>query len=382
MSITTFGKLDRRFSTLLAGIDPLPESNDSRLSIVAPSLSSKASSRLKRFLSSLLPTTPPTSEKLLTTSDVITQRLLNRGYDDIPTPKSTKKRPQTGKDNKRLGNSKTKSKGPVVVLPPTSNALVNPALPTRHRGKFARAFRGGDDGSRDSKFSSISSLASLQSISKFGLSVSPINITYQQFSQLRSLNRRLKRSLLKQAYLTEHLSINFEHLLTRKEKQVMQLYTMRRIRLHDREAMLRGLFLGKEHASKIFLRKAILLQHSHGVLAQLGELIELNAYPTDEKSGLIEMRVSAETIQDFLAKLQIDIVGQRQMNGELEKMVKRGCANKAFLLNLTERIITERFNQFVTERLVILNASYENYGSIVRQLGALQRTLGTLGLIS
>jgi hypothetical protein len=364
--------MDRRFSTftmepLLAAGKPIVSQPISSMASTIPAASQiKKQSRFKLILKAILPgsSTQKPSHRPEELDDHLWSTVVYSSTKPLAPPK--KKTQIQKKDGPKTGA--------VIVLSPRPTQL--PGF--RRRDIFSKNLRG--EGGRDSKFSSISSLASLQPKLSFGPSSTSIKLSIFDYERLRSLTRRLRRGLMKQEWLSGTLSNNVVQLLGRKEKQISQIRDIRRLRREDRDTMVRVIFMAKEQAGRIFLRKAVLLQHSQGVLAQLREMLELNVSPVGD--GFIEMHISPETIYDFFTTLQADLTLQAQLDEDLLNMVKKGCADRRFSSNINDKIITDHFMQFVGERVAVLKACYERTGTIVKQICALHQDLGALTVAS
>lgn len=380
---------DRRFSTILTKPALRPKTkldiSDAESTIelaIALTTSQEETSQLKRMFRKLFATSvtgtsgkkeKPIKAKKKLMPDEMGHLLMGEFFGDSPkAPKIPK-----NKIEKLKKENLKRTKRAVIILSPTPTQL--PSFLSRDI--FSKGAKGGNHRGRDSAFSSISSLESLQPIAApaLGPSTSSIKLSIREYERLRSLTRRVKRGLMKQEYLTGHLSINLVELLLRKEKQITQARYVRVSKREHREAMLGAIFMGRERAGRVFGRKALLLQHSQGVLAQLREMLELNVSPVG--GGLVKMNISPETIHDFVAALQSDVSLQRKEDDKLISVVQNGCAEKNFSAGVNDQITSKRFVQFVQERVEVISTCYKRIDTLVEDIDAIQKHLGALGII-
>lgn len=386
---TTANMVDRRFSSILTKPALLPDSkldiSDAESTIelaIALTANQEQTSQLKRMFRKLFATSltrtsakkeKPVKAKKQLTPDEMGNQLMGEFFGDSPkAPKISK-----NKYEKLKKANPKKTKSAVIVLSPAPTQL--PGF--LRKDIFNKTHKGGEHRGRDSAFSSISSLESIHPIPTpaLGPSTSSIKLSINEYERLRSLARRVKRGLARQEYLTGHLSINLVELLLRKEKQITQVRYVRVTKRERREAMLRAIFMGRERAGRVFGRKAFLLQHSQGVLAQLREMLELNVSPVG--GGLVDMNVSPETIHDFVAALQSDLALQRKEDDKFISVVRNGCAEKRFLAGVNDKITTRRFFQFVQDRVQVISSCYKKIDTLVEDIDAIQKHLGALGII-
>jgi hypothetical protein len=134
--------------------------------------------------------------------------------------------------------------------------------------------------------------------------------------------------------------------------------------------LLGAVFRVKEGAGRVFLRKAVFLQRSWGVVAQLEENLmpphhntnlkdrDSAAGPSSEMETGIE--ISPETIRDFIGMLHADLGNQKVLDGLLSQIVCGPEVERWGVKSVNERIMIKRFVQFVEGRLALLDGVYDN----------------------
>ncbi len=131
--------------------------------------------------------------------------------------------------------------------------------------------------------------------------------------------------------------------------------------------MNRDLFHAKESAGRIFLRKAVFLQRSLGVLAQLRDMVEKN-WDRDTSGFMVVLEVSPETIHDFVITLNADLKLQQHLDEELLMLISKGAEDKRFRATVNDKIMTERFVQFLADRVKVLLTSYEQTAKLTAKV--------------
>jgi hypothetical protein len=172
--------------------------------------------------------------------------------------------------------------------------------------------------------------------------------------------------LKKQEYLTTHLSNNLVFLFGRKERQIER---WKRVKKEDREVLLGAVFRVKEGAGRVFLRKAVFLQRSCSVLAQLEENLtppNQETHSEDSASGSSSggVEISPETIRDFIGMLHADLGNQKALDVLLRQIVCGPSVETWGIKSVNERIMIKRFVQFVEGRLALLQGVYERLESV------------------
>jgi hypothetical protein len=133
-----------------------------------------------------------------------------------------------------------------------------------------------------------------------------------------------------------------------------------------------AVFRVKEGAGRVFLRKAVFLQRSWSVLAQLEENLappnnqdtnlkdnnNVVAGPSSEMEAGAE--VSPETIRDFIGMLHADLGNQKALDVLLRQLVCGPEVERWGVKSVNEQIMIKRFVQFVEGRLALLDGVYES----------------------
>jgi len=116
---------------------------------------------------------------------------------------------------------------------------------------------------------------------------------------------------------------------------------------------------------RVFFRKAVFLQRSWSVLAQLEEsLTPPNQDTQSEGSSSIGVGISPETIHDFIGMLRADLGNQKAWDALLRQIVCGPSVETWGVKSVNERIMIKRFVQFVEGRLALLRGVYEKLESV------------------
>jgi hypothetical protein len=343
VSSTSYASALESASSASTVLDPQPRVVTTSISaFTVASTSNPQGSRFKRILKKIF---GPSNRPRLTPEE-LGDRLNAQFYPgSLPIVRGTEQ-----KNGKGRG---TATASGVIVRSPNPTPLTT----FGNQDPFTRGSAG-----HDSKFGSISSLSSLHK-------PPPTSITFTLDSLLRlqSLIRRTKRSYERQEYLTKNLSANLIHQLLRKKCQLQNPLASRRIKPEDKAAMNRDLFHAKESAGRIFLRKAVFLQRSLGVLAQLRDMVEKN-WDRDTSGFMVVLEVSPETIHDFVITLNADLKLQQHLDEELLMLISKGAEDKRFRATVNDKIMTERFVQFLADRVKVLLTSYEQTAKLTAKV--------------
>jgi hypothetical protein len=364
VSAETKRRVDQRFTQLFS----MTPGSETRIQDGKKSSSkSGLRSRLRNFFSS--PTSTPSKQQ--TSPSTSTSKAQRRASSIFSITLSTSSSSNTNTSTKKAelsANAKTLKKlGPVTVNPPLPSFSHGSIFTTKGKGKGKSI-----PSIHDSKFSSISSLPSLASLAlpsstsnRTSTSTPLLHLSPPALRILHSFLRRLKRGLKKQEYLTTHLSNNLVFLFGRKERQIEG---WKRVTKADREVLLGAVFRVKEGAGRLFLRKAVFLQRSWGVCAQLEEcFMPPNHHDTHSKdknsaagpSSSSGVEISPETIRDFIGMLHADLGNQKALDGLLRQIVCGPEVERWGVKSVNERITIKRFVQFVEGRLALLGDVYE-----------------------
>jgi len=178
-----------------------------------------------------------------------------------------------------------------------------------------------------------------------------------------------------QEYLTSHLSNNLVFLFGRKEKQI-RMY--KRLRQEEKDILVSAVFRVKESAGRAFLRKAVFLQRSAELCAQLGDLLSKvwldNRAALLERTSLEDDRIPiSDTVTDILGTMKEDLKTQKQLDQGLRNCILGACIDARFPGSESERILMRRFVQFVDSRLGYLEACYKKIEERVEDMGSIVR---------
>lgn len=144
-----------------------------------------------------------------------------------------------------------------------------------------------------------------------------------------------------------------------------------RRREEGRGALVGELIRVKENTGRTFLRKALFLQRSLGLVAQLSELVSRAGVIEigEGKDGEVEVELDGD-MEEVLATLREDLKTQRQLDEGLRKGVLGACGERRWGGSENERIMVRRFVLFVEGRLGVLEGCYERVGGVVEGIGS------------
>jgi hypothetical protein len=172
------------------------------------------------------------------------------------------------------------------------------------------------------------------------------------------------------------LSNNLVFLFSRKEKQIGML---KRLRSEDKTSLTSALVRIKESTGRTFLRKAVFLQRSQELVAQLSALSRSKPSPPEDpvaetataaESGMLEVE---DNIFDLLALLKEDLKTQRELDRHLHDTLLEAAREKKWAGSPGERSLMRKFVGFVEGRMGALGVTYGKLEGLVGRMEGVER---------
>jgi hypothetical protein len=164
-------------------------------------------------------------------------------------------------------------------------------------------------------------------------------------------------------------------LFGRKEKQIAML---KRLRSEDKTSLTSALVRIKESTGRTFLRKAVFLQRSQELVAQLSALLSRSkpSPPEDPEteaaaeSGMVELE---DNIFDLLTLLREDLKTQRELDRHLHDTLLEAAREKKWAGSPGERSLMRKFVGFVEGRMGALGVTYGKLEGLVGRMEGVER---------
>jgi hypothetical protein len=150
---------------------------------------------------------------------------------------------------------------------------------------------------------------------------------------------------------------------------------LRRLRPDEKTALTAALFRLKESSGRTFLRKAVFLQRSQEVAAQIYDILKKSqaasgASISKEPSTLIEVE---DKIFDLLGLIGEDLKAQRKLDNALTRRILGAATEKRWVGSTGEKTILRRFGRFVEGRMRILDACYGKVEGVMGRMEGVER---------
>jgi hypothetical protein len=159
-------------------------------------------------------------------------------------------------------------------------------------------------------------------------------------------------------------------LFGRKETQIGML---KRLRSEEKTSLTSALFRIKESTGRTFLRKAVFLQRSQELVAQLSALLSRSKPGPSEdpepetgaESSMVEVE---DNIFDLLALLKEDLKTQRELDRHLHDTLLEAAREKRWAGSAGERSLMRKFVGFVEGRMGALGVAYGRLEGLVGRM--------------
>jgi hypothetical protein len=165
-------------------------------------------------------------------------------------------------------------------------------------------------------------------------------------------------------------------LFGRKEKQIGML---KRLRSEEKISLTSTLLRIKESTGRTFLRKAVFLQRSQELVAQLSAILSRSKPPSPSEdpeteagaeSGMVEVE---DNIFDLLALLKEDLKTQRELDRHLHDTLLDAAREKKWAGSPGERSLMRKFVGFVEGRMGALGTTYGRLEGLVGKMEGVER---------
>jgi len=151
---------------------------------------------------------------------------------------------------------------------------------------------------------------------------------------------------------------------------------LKRLRSEDKTSLTSALVRIKESTGRTFLRKAVFLQRSQELVAQLSALLS-RSKPSPEaeteaaaESGMLEVE---DNIFDLLALLREDLKTQRELDRHLHDTLLEAAREKNWAGSPGERSLMRKFVGFVEGRMGALGTTYGKLEGLVGRMEGVER---------
>ena len=153
---------------------------------------------------------------------------------------------------------------------------------------------------------------------------------------------------------------------------------LKRLRSEDKTSLTSALVRIKESTGRTFLRKAVFLQRSQELVAQLSALLSRSkpSPPEDPEteaaaeSGMVEVE---DNIFDLLALLREDLKTQRELDRHLHDTLLEAAREKNWAGSPGERSLMRKFVGFVEGRMGALGVTYGKLEGLVGRMEGVER---------
>ena len=155
---------------------------------------------------------------------------------------------------------------------------------------------------------------------------------------------------------------------------------LKRLRSEDKTSLTSALVRIKESTGRTFLRKAVFLQRSQELVAQLSALLSRSkpSPPEDPEaetataaeSGMLEVE---DNIFDLLALLKEDLKTQRELDRHLHDTLLEAAREKKWAGSAGERSLMRKFVGFVEGRMGALGTTYGKLEGLVGRMEGVER---------
>lgn len=153
---------------------------------------------------------------------------------------------------------------------------------------------------------------------------------------------------------------------------------LKRLRSEDKTSLTSALVRIKESTGRTFLRKAVFLQRSQELVAQLSALLSRSkpSPPEDPEteaaaeSGMLEVE---DNIFDLLALLKEDLKTQRELDRHLHDPLLEAAREKKWAGSPGERSLMRKFVGFVEGRMGALGVTYGKLEGLVGRMEGVER---------